>query len=138
MAQLFMSGLDIHVIFFYWDNPAFCSEEKEEISDDEEREEAYREASVDKNVKEGGYEDDQNESFSEDLTLWMPFYIGVFYIKEVSLADLIKEEVQLHIRQANDSLEKLRTHLGHKSILYEMNFQSSTLVRTDTRSKQDI
>ena len=50
----------------------------------------------------------------------------------------MKEKVQLHIGQANDSLEKLRTHLGHKSILYRMNFRSSTSVRTDTRSKQDI
>lgn len=44
----------------------------------------------------------------------------------------------MHIGQANDCLEKLRTHLGHKSILYRMNFRSSTSVRTDTRSKQDI
>ena len=42
------------------------------------------------------------------------------------------------IGQANDRLEKLRTHLGHKSVLFRMNFQSSSSVRTDTRSKQDI
>ncbi|SRR6266446_3642888 len=68
----------------------------------------------------------------------MPSYVGASCLKEAGLEDLIKEEVQLHIGQANDSLEKLKTHLGHKSILYRMNFRSSTSVRTDTRSKQDI
>jgi hypothetical protein len=80
----------------------------------------------------------QMRAFLEDLTLWMPSYIGASYLREAGLEDLMKEEVQLCIGQANDSLEKLRTHLGHKSILYRMNFQSSTSVRTDTRSKQDI
>jgi hypothetical protein len=129
MAQLFMSGLDIDVTFSHQDDPAFCPEEKGETIDDEER---------DEDAEEDGYEDDPNESFPEDVTLWMPSYIGAHCLKEAGLEDLMKEEVQLRIGQANDSLEKLRTHLGHKSILYRMNFRSSSSVRTDTRSKQDI
>ena len=73
------------------------SEEKEETLDDKEREEAFWEASVEKDAEKDGYEDDQNESFSKDLTLWMPSYIGAFYLKKVSLVNLIKKEVQLHI-----------------------------------------
>ncbi len=68
----------------------------------------------------------------------MPSYIGASDLKEAGLEDLIKKEAQLHIGQANNSLDKLRTHLDHKSILYRMNFYSSTLVKIDTRSKQDI
>ena len=134
MAELFMSGLDIDVTFFHEDDPTFCPEEKGETLDDKEKERTFWETLVDEDAEE----DDPNESFPEDLTLWMPSYIGASCLKEAGLEDLMKEEVQLRIGQANDSLEKLRTHLGHKSILYRMNFRSSTSVRTDTRSKQDI
>lgn len=135
MAQLFMSDLDIDVTFSREDDPAFCPEKEGEILDDEEREGAL----IDDGADEGGYEDEPNEFFPEDLPLSMPSYIRASScLKEAGLKDLIKEEVQLRIGQANDSLEKLKTHLGHKSILYRMNLRSSTSVRTDTRSQQDI
>ena len=129
-AQLFMSDLDVTVTFSHKDDPAFCPEEKGENPDGEDR--------VDENAEEDGYEDDPNESIPDDLTLWMPSYVGASYLKEAGLEDLVQKEVQLRTGQANDSLDKLRTHLGHKAILYRMNFRSSTSVRTDTRSKQDI
>lgn len=138
MAELFMSNLDIEVTFSHQDDPAFCLEEKGESLDDEDQERAFWGALVDEDAEEDGYEDGPNESFPEDLTLWMPSYIGASGLKEAGLEDLVKKEVQLRIGQANDNLDKLRTHLGHKSILYRMNFRSSTSVRTDTRSKQDI
>ncbi|KAN0105201.1 hypothetical protein V8E52_011274 [Russula decolorans] len=138
MAQLFMSDLDINVTFSHQDDPAFCPKEKGENLDDEERERAFWGGLVDEDAEEDGYEEDPNESLPEDLTLWMPSYIGASCLKEAGLEDLVKNEVQLRTGQANDSLDKLRTHLGHKAILYRMNFQSSTSVRTDTRSKQDI
>jgi hypothetical protein len=123
-----MSDLDIDVTFSHQDDPEFCFEEKGENLD-EERDEV---------AEEDGYEDDPNESFPEDPTLWMPSYVGASCLNKAGFGDLVKEEIQLRIGQANDSLEKLRTHLGHKAILYRMNFRSSTSVRTDTRSKQDI
>ena len=70
--------------------------------------------------------------------LTMPSAWGATRLKNGNLEGLVNEEVQLCIGQANDCLEKLRTHLGQKSILYQMNFRSSSSVRTDTRSKQDI
>ena len=133
MVQLFMSNLDINVTFSHHDDPAFCLEEKEETLDDEEEEDAFWGAQTDEDTEE-----DSNESFPKDLTLWLPSYLGASCLKMAGLKDLIKEELQLYLGQANDSLYKLRTHLGHKSYLYRMNFQSSTSVRTDTRSKQDI
>ena len=134
MAQLFMPDLDIDVAFSHEEDLAFCPEEKGEALDTEDKEKAFWGTLAD----EDGDEDDPNESLPEDLTLWMPSYIGASYLKGAGLEDLLKEEVQLRTGQANDSLEKLRTHLGHKSILYRANFRSSTSVRTDTRSKQDI
>ena len=38
----------------------------------------------------------------------------------------------------HNSLQRLRTHLGQKSVLYRMHVRSSTSVRTDTRSRNDI
>ena len=137
-AQLFMSNLDIDITFSHQDDPTFHFEEKGENLDDEEREGALWGAPMDENAEEVGYEDDLNASFPEDLTLSMPSYIGATSLKEAGLGDLVKEEVQLRIGQANGSLEKLRTYLGHKALLYRMNFRSSTSVRTDTRFKQDI
>lgn len=137
MAQLLMSDLDINVTFLHQDDPTFCSEEKGEALDDEDEEGAFWGALADENA-EDGYEEDLIESFPEDLTLWMPSYVGACPLKEAGLEDLIEKEVQLRIGQANDSLDKLRTDLGHKSILYRMTFRSSDSVRTDTRSKQDI
>jgi hypothetical protein len=138
MAQIFMPNLNIDITFSHMDDPDFCPEEKGEALDDEEKERAFWGILTDEDAEEDIGEDDPNESFPEDLTLWMPSYIGASYLKEAGLEDLINEEVQLRTGQANDSLEKLKTHLGHKSILYRANFRSSTSVRTDTRSKQDI
>ena len=137
-AQLFVSGLDIDVTFSHQDDPNFCPEEKGENLNDKERERAFWGALADEDAEEDGYEDDSNESFPEDLPLWMPSYVGASCLKEAGLGDLVEEEVQLRIGQANDSLERLRTHLDHKSILYRMTSRRSNSVRTDTRSKQDI
>lgn len=128
-AQLFMSDLDIDITFSHQDDPDFCFEDERENLDDEER---------DRDAEEDGHEDDLNETLAEDPTLWMPSHIGASCLNQAGFGDMVKEEIQLRIGQANDSLEKLRTHLGHKAILYRMNFRSSTSVRTDTRSKQDI
>jgi hypothetical protein len=84
MVQLFMSGLDIDVTFSHQDDPAFCPKEKGETIDDEER---------DEDAEEDEYEDDSNGSFPEDVTLWMPSYIGAPCLKEAGLEDLMKEEV---------------------------------------------
>ena len=85
-----MSNLDIDVTFSHHDDPAFCLEEKEETLDDEEKEEAFWEAQTDEDAEE-----DSNESFPEDLTLWLPSYLGASYLKTAGLKDLIKEELQL-------------------------------------------
>jgi hypothetical protein len=117
-----MSDLDINVTFSHQDDLAFCPEEKGENLDNKERERAFWGGLVDEDAEEDGYEEDPNENLSKNLTLWMPSYIGAFCLKEAGLEDLIKNEVQLCTGQANDSLDKLRTHLGHKAILYRMNF----------------
>ena len=77
MAQLFMSDLDIDFTFSHADDSAFCTEEKGEILNDEEQEQAIWGTLIDKDAEEDGCEDDLNGGFPEDLTLWMPSYIGV-------------------------------------------------------------
>ncbi|KAN0078144.1 hypothetical protein V8E55_010201 [Tylopilus felleus] len=117
-------------------DPGFCNEEQGDPMDDDARERVFW------GVEEDDLEDEENapveSPLAEHLKLAMPSAWDIALLKDAGLEPLVKEEVQLRIGQANDRLEKLRTHLGHKSVLFWMNFQSSSSVRTDTRSKQDI
>ncbi|KAG6372661.1 hypothetical protein JVT61DRAFT_7413 [Boletus reticuloceps] len=116
------------------DDPGFCDEEQGDPIDEETKEKLFWGVE-----EEEDEEDAQIESlFIEDFKLTMPSAWGATSLKEAGLEHLVKEEVQLHIGQANDRLEKLRTHLGYKSVLFWMKIRSSSSVRTDTRSKQDI
>ena len=134
-AKLFTIGLEAENGLLKPDDPQFCSEE---IGDDTEENQwrfwqgvADEEDYVD--VEEDFIEDDP-----EDLLLFMPSSIGAEKLKQDGLGHLIEEEISLRQGQANDSLQKLRTHLGHKALLYRINFRSSSSVRSDTRSKQEI
>ncbi|KAG6372678.1 hypothetical protein JVT61DRAFT_7438 [Boletus reticuloceps] len=121
---------------FATNDPGFCNEEQGDPMDDEARERVFWGVEADDGEDE---EDAQVESSSaEDLKLAMPSAWGTALLKDAGLEHLVKEEVQLRIGQANDRLEKLRTHLDHKSVLFRMSFRSLSSVRTDTRSKQDI
>ena len=83
-------------------------------------------------------EEDFIEDNPEDLPLFMPSSMGLEKLTQAGLIGLMQEEICLRQGQANDSLQKLRTHLGNKALLYRMNFRSSTSVQGDTRSKQEI
>ena len=113
------------------DQPEFCLEENGADIDEE-------------NFWQGRAEDDQESDdgedhiFPESMGLWIPSSLGIQEARRVDLEGLAKEEIQLRIGQANDALEKLRTHLGHKSVLYRMYVRKSSSVRTDTRSRRDI
>ncbi|KAF8430932.1 hypothetical protein L210DRAFT_961004 [Boletus edulis BED1] len=108
---------------FTTDDPGFCNEEQGDPIDDVARERVFWGVEAENGEDE---EDAQVESSSaEDLKLAMPSAWGTTaLLKDAGLEHLIKEE--------------LRTHLGHKSVLFWMSFQSSSSIRTDFRSKQDI
>jgi hypothetical protein len=118
------------------DDPGFCNGEQGDPMDEDGRELIFWGVDEDDiDVEEEGLVEN---ACAEDLKLVMLFAWSAHLPKDADLEHLVKEEIQLHIGQANDRLEKLRTHLGHKSVLFRMNFRSSLSVRTDTRSKQDI
>jgi hypothetical protein len=141
-SHQFFAGLDLDITYIHKDDPHFCPEQRGETLDDEEKEHIFW------GMSEGDEDEDEDESQEEvhalpegsaECPLWLPSYLGATALKKAGIEEeLIKEETQLRIGQANDSLEKLKTHLGHKSVLYRLNFRSSTSVRTDTRSKKDI
>ncbi|KAI6140384.1 hypothetical protein EDD17DRAFT_1770181 [Pisolithus thermaeus] len=54
----------------------------------------------------------------ELMSIWMPSSIGNDKLTELGLVDLLKEERELRIGQANDCLDQLRTDLGNKAMLY--------------------
>ncbi|KAI6015950.1 hypothetical protein EDC04DRAFT_2608628 [Pisolithus marmoratus] len=54
---------------------------------------------------------------SELMSIWMPSSIGAAKLTELGLHDLLKEEREVRIGQANNCLDQLRTDLGKKAML---------------------
>ena len=134
-AKLFTIGLEAENGLLKPDDPQFCS--KEIGNDTEENQWRFWQGVADEedymDVKEDFIEDNP-----EDLLLFMPSSIGVEKLKQDKLDHLIEKEISLWQGQANDSLQKLRTHLGHKALLYWINFWSFSSVHSNTRSQQEI
>ncbi|KAI6132442.1 hypothetical protein EDD16DRAFT_1699581 [Pisolithus croceorrhizus] len=78
------------------------------------------------------------ELASELMSIWMPSSVGSDKLTELGLVDLLKEERELRIGQANDCLDQLRTNLGIKAMLYQQNFWTANSTREGTRTKKEI
>lgn len=113
------------------DDPAFYSQEEHEIVDEED----FGEGDED---WEGVDSDGEEEISPELMGICMPSSIGSVKLAELGLTDLQKEEMELRKGQANDCLEKLRTNLGHKAMLYRQNIRSSNSTRDGTRAQREI
>ncbi|KAI6100065.1 hypothetical protein EDD16DRAFT_1526618 [Pisolithus croceorrhizus] len=87
---------------------AFCGKEEEEEEDREfwDEDEGYW----------GVPEEEVEEVAYELMSIWMPSSIGSAKLTELGLVDLLKEERELRIGQANDCLDQLRTDLGNKAM----------------------
>ncbi|KAI6029195.1 hypothetical protein BKA83DRAFT_4489157 [Pisolithus microcarpus] len=72
------------------------------------------------------------------MSIWMPSSIGAAKPTELGLHDLLKEERELRIGQANDCLDQLRTDLGNKAMLDRQNFRTANSTREGTRTKKEI
>ncbi|KAI6124226.1 hypothetical protein EDD16DRAFT_1703920 [Pisolithus croceorrhizus] len=112
-GQAFFKGLEINGAFTPQDDPEFCGKEEEEEEGEEDREfwgedDGYWEAPG----------EEVEELASELMSIWMPSSIGSAKLTELGLVDLLKEERELRIGQANDCLDQLRTDLGNKAMLY--------------------
>ncbi|KIK18133.1 hypothetical protein PISMIDRAFT_110102, partial [Pisolithus microcarpus 441] len=130
-GQAFCKGLDIDGTFTPQDDPAFCGTDEEEHED--------REFWDDDD--EGDWEAPEEEVeglASELMSIWMPSSIGAAKLTELGLHDLLKEERELRIGQANDCLDQLRTDLGNKAMLYWQNFRTANSTREGTRTKKEI
>ncbi|KAI6096195.1 hypothetical protein F5141DRAFT_1067825 [Pisolithus sp. B1] len=112
-GQAFFKGLEIDSAFTPQDDPEFCGKEEEEEEEEEDREfwgedDGYWEVPG----------EEVEEPASELMSIWMPSSIGSAKLTELGLVDLLKEERELRIGQANDCLDQLRTDLGNKAMLY--------------------
>ncbi|KAI6120244.1 hypothetical protein EDD16DRAFT_1518990 [Pisolithus croceorrhizus] len=101
-GQAFFKGLEINGTFTPQDDPEFCGKEEEE------------EGEEDREFWVPGEE--VEELASELMSIWMPSSIGSTKLTELGLVDLLKEERELRIGQANDGLDQLRTDLGTKAM----------------------
>ncbi|KAI6016300.1 hypothetical protein BKA83DRAFT_4128925 [Pisolithus microcarpus] len=130
-GQAFCKGLEIDGTFTPQDDPAFCGTDEEEHED--------REFWDDDD--EGDWEAPEEEVeglASELMSIWMPSSIGAAKLTELGLHDLLKEERELWIGQANDCLGQLRMDLGSKAMLYRQNFRAANSTREGTRTKKEI
>ncbi|KAI6120115.1 hypothetical protein EDD16DRAFT_1519066 [Pisolithus croceorrhizus] len=113
------------------DDPEFCGKEEEEEEEDREfwgEDDGYWEVPG----------EEVEELASELMSIWMPSSIGSAKLTELGLVDLLKEERELRIGQANDCLDQLRTDLGNKAMLYQQNFCTANSTREGTRTKKEI
>lgn len=118
--------------FIPQDNPTFYQQEEPDIVDEEEE---FWEGD-DEDWE--GFDDEEEQIPPELMGIQMPSSIGSVKLAELDLIDLQKEEMELRIGQANDCLEKLRTNLGTKAMLYRQNFHSSNSTRDGTRTQKEI
>ncbi|KAI5985404.1 hypothetical protein EDC04DRAFT_2615392 [Pisolithus marmoratus] len=129
-GQAFFKGLDIDGALTPQDDPTFCGKEEDEDED--------REFWDD---DEGNWEvakEEVVELASELMSIWMPSSIAAAKLMELGLQDLLTEERDLRIGQANDCLDQLRTDLGNKAMLYQLNFWTANSTREGTRTKKEI
>ncbi|KAI5982238.1 hypothetical protein EDD15DRAFT_2378086 [Pisolithus albus] len=129
-GHAFLKGLEIDGAFIPQDDPAFCAQEDQEKEDGKFWED-------DDTVLEAPDEEVQ-ELASELMSIWMPSSIGAAKLMEIGLHDLLKEEMELRIGQANDCLDQLQTDLGSKAMLYRQNFRTANSTREGTRTKKEI
>ncbi|KAI6009268.1 hypothetical protein EDC04DRAFT_2610636 [Pisolithus marmoratus] len=94
---------------FAKDDPAFCGSDEEEHEDREFWDDDERDWEAPEEEVEG--------MALELMSIWMPSSIGAAKLTELGLHDLLKEERELRIGQANDHLDQLRTDLGNKAML---------------------
>ncbi|KAI6040541.1 hypothetical protein EDC04DRAFT_2602333 [Pisolithus marmoratus] len=111
-GQAFLKGLEIDGAFIPQDDPAFCGQEDQEKEDGEFWED-------DDGVLEAPDEEVQELASS----------IGAAKLMELCLHDLLKEEMELRIGQANDC---------SKAMLYRQNFRTANSTREGTSTKREI
>ncbi|KAI6105234.1 hypothetical protein EDD16DRAFT_1524338 [Pisolithus croceorrhizus] len=132
-SGLAFRSLEIDGTFTPQDDPAFCGTDEEEHEDGEFWD--------DDDDDEGDWEAPEEEVeglASELMSIWMPSSIGAAKLTELGLHDLLKEERELRIGQANDCLDQLRTDLRNMAMLYQQNFRAANSTREGTRTKKEI
>jgi hypothetical protein len=83
-------------------------------------------------------DDETVGEWPENMTLAMPSTFGDAQCQRLGLKDLLDQEMELRLGQANDCLEKLRVALGHKMILFRTRVRNSTSQRTRTRAWAEV
>src|ERR1700723_992101 len=97
------------------------------VVEDEDVAEEYEESSAASSHEENigsDVESDEEDpvAYPEKMALSLPSRLGRDYISRHGLETLGKQEIELRVGQANDSLAALRVELGHKSLLLEARF----------------
>ena len=111
-GERFIGGVEVEEIATPQDDHQLCANENGAVDE----ENFWNNPSVEDEQPE----DEDGDIFPEGQGLWIPSSIGFQIAPPVGWENLVQQELQLRIGQANDSLQRLRTHLGQKSVLYRM------------------
>ena len=77
-------------------------------------------------------------AYPEKMALSLPSRLGRDYISRHGLETLGKQEIELRVGQANDSLAALRVELGHKSLLFRSKVRYSKNQKGKTRAWKEV
>jgi hypothetical protein len=83
-------------------------------------------------------DDEELLAYPEKMALSLPSRLGRAYITRHGLETLAKQEIELRIGQANDSLAALRVELGHKSLLFRSKVRHSKNQKGKTRAWKEV
>jgi len=116
---------------FEWDDQESIPEDNEgkETQDD------YQDSDVDDlDVDDFGVDNQK----CIQTRLWMPSTFGHDFCLKNGWGNIMDQEIQLRIVQAEESLEGLRLAIGHKSLLYKIRIRKSKTQASKTRSHAEL
>jgi hypothetical protein len=88
-------------------------------------------------------DDDENEKIGvgewpENCQLSMPSSFKVGELGRLGFQEIVDQEVELRVGQANDCLQDLREALGHKMVLFRTSVRGATGQKGKTRAWADV
>jgi len=86
----------------------------------------------------GNNEQTDGSEFPEKCRLSLPSSFEVEELMRLGLQEIVKQEIELRIGQANDCLEDLRQELGHKMVLFRTSMRSARGQKGKTRAWADV
>jgi hypothetical protein len=74
----------------------------------------------------------------QQTKLWLPSTFGRNFCLKNGWGDIVDQEMELRIAQAEEALDQLRLGIGHKSLLYKIRIRKAKTQSSKTRSQAEL